>query len=183
MCDVHEEVTYQDIGEDLQHEFPQLPKGSESWPLSSKAQVHTQDQRDSKGRLLAPCGCWARTQPPQLSQHPPFKQTPQNTERAQEWIIDYYAASSFNTCPHQELPKMSGLPPLRLLTKDNVPPVAVHKPSTIPAQDLEDDIALGVLERVPFNTPATWCSRMHVAGKKSGEPRRVVDIRALNKAT
>ena len=49
--------------------------------------------------------------------------------------------------------------------------------------DLEQDIALGVLERVPSNTPTTWCSRMHLVGKKNGEPRRVVDLRLVNSST
>ena len=39
-----------------------------------------------------------------------------------------------------------------------------------------------VLKRVPQNTPVTWCVRMHFVGKKTGEPRRVVDMRQLNTA-
>ena len=85
---------------------------------------------------------------------------------------------------------MSGLPPLRLLLKEGSEPKAIHKPATVPAHwmkqvrlDLERDIALGVLERVPSNTPTTWCSRMHVVGKKTGEPRRVVDLRSVNEST
>ena len=83
-----------------------------------------------------------------------------------------------------------GLPPLRIHVKPGVEPVAIHRPSTIPAhwivqvrKDIEQDIDLGVLERVLSNTPTTWCSRMHVVGKKIGEPRRVVDLRAVNQAT
>ena len=74
--------------------------------------------------------------------------------------------------------------------KESAVPVTINKPSTIPAhwvdqvrKDIEHDIDLGVLERVPSNTPTTWCSRMHVVSKKSGEPRRVVDLRAVNSAT
>ena len=85
---------------------------------------------------------------------------------------------------------MTGQPPLRIHLKEDVDPVAIHRPATIPAhwadqvrKDLEQDIALGVLERVPANTPTTWLSRMHVVGKKNGEPRRVLDLRAVNSAT
>ena len=85
---------------------------------------------------------------------------------------------------------MTGQNPLRIHVKEGVDPVAIHRPSTIPAHwvnqvrdELDRDIALGVLERVPSNTPTTWCSRMHVVGKKNGEPRRVVDLRAVNSAT
>ena len=42
---------------------------------------------------------------------------------------------------------------------------------------------MGVLERVPHNTPVEWCSRMHVVGKKSGDSQHVVDLRAVNQAT
>ena len=79
---------------------------------------------------------------------------------------------------------------MRLLVKEDAVPHAVHKPATIPAHwqqkvrdDIERDIRLGVLERVPQNTPVTWCSRMHVVAKKNGEPRRVVDMRHVNAAS
>ena len=69
-------------------------------------------------------------------------------------------------------------------------PKAVHKPAVIPAhwveqvrEEIERDIALRVLERVLHNTPVECCSRMHVVGKNSGDPRRVVDLWEVNKAT
>ena len=84
---------------------------------------------------------------------------------------------------------MTGQPPLRIHIKPGSDPVAIRKPATIPVhwvdqvrKEIEQDIALGVLERVPSNTPTMWCSLMHVVGKKSGDPRRVVDMRALNAA-
>lgn len=85
---------------------------------------------------------------------------------------------------------MSGLSPLRILVKEGVEPKVLHRPGTVLAhwmdkvrEDIEQEIALGVLERVPQNTPTTWCSQMHIVGKKMGEPRRVVDLRAVNEAT
>ena len=147
-------------------------------------------KKDAKGRILAPCGCLKRTLPPQPPSQPPFPLTPANTDQVTAWLLDFYASSAFNTCTHQPLPLMSGLPPLRLLIKEGAEPTAIHKPATVPAhwldqvkQELEQDIALGVLERVPSNTPTTWCSRMHVVGKKSGDPRRVVDLRQVNAST
>ena len=78
----------------------------------------------------------------------------------------------------------------RIHIKEDAEPFGIHRPETIPAHwmqqvrnDLEQDIALGVLERVPSNTPPTWCSHMHMVGKKTGEPRRVIDLRAVNTAT
>jgi hypothetical protein len=113
-----------------------------------------QVQLDSEGRKLAPCGCLERTKPPPPPNEPPFTITPQNVGMIKDWFLKTYESSAFNTCPHQPLPLMSGLPPLRIHVKPDAEPVAVHKPSTIPAhwldqvrQEVEQDIALGVLER------------------------------------
>ena len=38
------------------------------------------------------------------------------------------------------------------------------------------DVALGVLEKVPPNTPVTWCARLVIATKANGTPRRTVDL-------
>ncbi len=99
------------------------------------------------------------------------------SQQVREWLLDYYASSTFNTCEHQLLPMMKGVPPMRILMKDGAEPVAVHRPAAIPAHwqekvkaDIERDIKLGVLERVPANTPVTLCSRMHVVAKKNGDP-------------
>ena len=147
-------------------------------------------KRDAKGRLLAPCGCLLRTKPPPARSSPPFELNEASVERMERWFLEEYASSAFNNCPHQPLPLMSGLPPLRILLKDDAEPHAIHKPATIPVHwleevkaDLERDIALGVIERVPQNTPVTWCARMHVVGKKDRKPRRVVDMRQLNKSS
>ena len=79
---------------------------------------------------------------------------------------------------------------MRIFLKEDEVPVAVHRPYPILAhwqekvkEDIERDIRLGVLERVPLNTPVTWCSHMHIVVKKSGEPRRVVDLRPVNAAS
>ena len=158
--------------------------------LAAHSTPNVQVQYDAKGRELAQCGCLKRTSPPLPPAHPPMPLTPQNIPKIEKWILEYYASSAFNVCEHQPLPKMTGLPPLRIHVKESAVPVTINKPSTIPAhwveqvrKDIERDIELGVLERVPSNTPTTWCSRMHVISKKSGEPRRVVDLRAVNSLT
>ncbi len=155
--------------------------------LCSTTQVQ---QLDSKGRVLAECGCLKQTLPPRVPEVPPFELEPGNVARMEQSFLDTYASSSFNICPHQPLPMMLGLPPLRILTNEETEPKVVHRPATVPAhwmakvrEDLERDIALGILERVPQNTPVTWCAHMHVVGKKTGEPRQVVDLRGLNQAT
>ena len=147
-------------------------------------------QYDAKGRELAPCGCLKRAPAPPPPDTPPCPITPENIPIIEKWFLEAYAASGFNTCSHQPLPLMAGLLLIRIHVKPNATPVAIHRPSTIPAHwedqvrvELEQDIELGVLERVPSNTPTTWCSCMHVIGKKSGNPRRVIDLRAVNAAT
>ena len=77
--------------------------------------------------------------------------------------------------------------PLPIPTRKDVKPVAVHTPVAIPLhwedkvyKDLMRDVALGVIEPVPINTPVTWCSRMVVVPKHNGEPRRTVNLQALN---
>ena len=45
---------------------------------------------------------------------------------------------------------------------------------------LDRDLALGVLEVVPENTPMTWCHRMVICRKHNGDPRRTVDMQKLN---
>ena len=142
---------------------------------------------DAKGRRLAECGCLERTLPPEAAQEPPFPATPGNVERLACWLKETYASSTFNTCEHQKLPMMKGAPPMRIHVREDVEPVAVHRPASIPAHwqakvksDIERNIKLGVLERVPANTLVTWCSRMHVVSKKNGDPWRVVDMRPVN---
>ena len=104
-------------------------------------------------------------------------------------LIQHYGSSAFNRCTRQTLPLMQG-EPLPIPTKTDMKPVAVHTPVAIPLhweekvhKDLMRDVALGVIEPVPINTPVTWCSRMVVVPKHSGEPRRTVDLQALNKAS
>ena len=57
---------------------------------------------------------------------------------------------------------MSGLPPLRILLKEEATPHAIHRPVTIPIhwldkvkEDLDRDVNLGVIESVPHNTLTT----------------------------
>ena len=47
--------------------------------------------------------------------------------------------------------------------------------------DLLRDEALGVIERVPYGLPVTWCHCMVVTRKHDGSPRRTVDLSPLNK--
>ena len=131
------------------------------------------------------CACPRRESCP-----PPPKFDPSlSTSGLRKLLINHYKASAFNRCTRQTLPLMKG-EPLPVPTRSDVRPVAVHTPVAIPLhweekvhRDLMRDVALGVIEPVPINTPVTWCSRMVVVPKHSGEPRRTVDLQALNRAS
>ena len=79
-------------------------------------------------------------------------------------------------------------PPLRLLVDKDATPYACHKAIPVPLHwqekveaDIDRDIQLGVIEQVPVGDPVIWCHRMVVTTKKNGEPRRTVDLQALNR--
>ena len=79
---------------------------------------------------------------------------------------------------------------LRLHVDESIPPVAVHKQTPIPIHwlqkvkaDIARDVELGVLRKVPENTPAEYVARMVITAKANGDPRRTVDFQPLNRAT
>ena len=131
------------------------------------------------------CSCPRRAETPD----PPAFDPSLSREELKKKILKHYAASAFNKCTRQPLPMMRG-EPLPIPVKAGVKPTAVHTPVPIPRhweekvhRDLKRDVALGVIEPVPLNTPVTWSSRMVVVAKHNGEPRRTVDLQALNKAS
>ena len=134
------------------------------------------------------CVCPRRVLAPDAPTSLPFPATEQNRGKLQKWIIDHYGSSAFNQCECQPLPLMTGAPPLKLFIDPDAKPVAIHKPRPVPIHfqskvkaGLDRDVALGVLEKIPVGVPTLWCSPMVVTPKKNGEPRRVVDLQALNR--
>ena len=135
----------------------------------------------------ATCLCPQRGVAPPRPSALPFPCTPENNGRMKAWLLDRYASSSFNTCPHRALPCMEG-PPVEIHVEPSAIPKACHTPATVPLHwqqrvhdDLLRDEALGVIERVPYGEPVTWCHRMVVTRKHDGSPRRTVDLSPLNK--
>ena len=132
------------------------------------------------------CNCPRHQLPPPKPTQLPSSDAQPNREHLQQWLLDYYKSSSFNTCEHQPLPLMKSKP-MRLMVDPNAKPVAKHTPVPIPIHwqtdvkaGLDQDVALGVIEPVPVGEPVTWCHRMVVCAKKNGKPRRTVDLQALN---
>ena len=79
-------------------------------------------------------------------------------------------------------------PPVKFHNDPNANPIKLNKPAPVPLhwqkqvlEELNRDIALGVLERVPYGQPTEWCFRMVVTRKKDGSLRRTVDLYPLNK--
>lgn len=133
------------------------------------------------------CTCPTRQPAPQRPGALPFPCTVENNVKMRDWLIDRYASSTFNTCPHHPLPVMNG-PPVEIHIDEGAIPRAYHTATPIPVHwqekvhdDLLRDEALGVIERVPYGEPATWCHRMVVTRKHDGTPRRTVDLSPLNK--
>ena len=158
----------------------------ENFPHQSQmAPMYTEDTTSK----LAACGCLKRTDTPPIPTCIPDSLKNAPPHELEAWILTYYASSAFNVCDHQPLPKMSG-EPLQVHYKPDAQPSAHHTPIPVPhhwkedvKQQLDADVRLGTIERVPQGTPTIWCSRMIVVSKHDGRPRRTVDLQSLNAAT
>ena len=135
----------------------------------------------------ADCSCLLRKQPPGRPDKLSFACTQENTDKIKDWLLNRYASSTFNKCPHQILPTMEG-PAIQIHVDPKATPIAIHTPAPVPLhwqeqveRDLQRDVALGVLERVPHGEPTKWCFRMVITRKHDGQPRRTVDLSPLNK--
>ena len=142
----------------------------------------------SSNEISSPvCNCPKRQLPPPPPTKLPFPATDENRLRLQQYLINYYQSSTFNTCEHQPLRMMEG-PPMKLMVDPAAEPKAIHTPVPVPLhwqeevkRGLDQDVNLGVIEPVPVGEPVTWCHRSVVCAKKSGKPRRTVDLQELNK--
>ena len=161
-------------------EFPEIGAA-----VAASAGVIGAENRSS-GRV-AECGCPLRVPTPGPPESLPFSPSLENAGRMKTWLLERYAASSFNTCPHQPLPVMTGTP-MSIRVDPDAQPVVTRRPPNVPvhwqeevARQLERDVALGVIERVPPNTPVTWLHSMVLTPKSDGTPRRTIDLQPLNR--
>jgi len=135
------------------------------------------------------CHCFQRSEAPEKPDTIPYAPTKENVPKLKEWLLKRFASSGFNKCTHQELGTMTGVP-MDIHFKEDATPHAVHTPIPVPLhwryrvkEDLDRDVRLGIIEKVPQGTPVKWCSRMVVTAKKDMTPRRTVDLQKLKKAT
>ena len=77
------------------------------------------------------CSCPQRQAPPPRPSELPFPSTPENNERMKAWLLNRYASSTFNTCPHRLLPCMEG-PPVEIHVDPAATPKTCHTPANIP---------------------------------------------------
>ena len=101
------------------------------------------------------CGCPKRETPPPIPTNLPYPTTEEFRADLQQYLLDRYKSSTFNTCEHQSLPLMAGLP-MQLMVDSNAIPVAHHTPVPVPLHwqeevkaGLDQDVSLGVIEPVP----------------------------------
>jgi hypothetical protein len=83
------------------------------------------------GTHAALCNFPKRQMPPQRPKKLPYSATEANCPLLQQWLLDHYASSTFNTCEHQPLPLMQS-PPMRLMVNPDAVPVAHHNPIPVP---------------------------------------------------
>ena len=165
--------------------FPQL--GATSLNILNAADELAEVTEAEGTTIYADCGCLKRESPPKKPSCLPFPCLIENVDKMKDWLLSRYASSTFNKCPHQKLPTMEG-PPIQIHVDPNAAPVTLRKPAPVPLhwqeqveKDLQRDVALDVLERVPLGEPTTWCFRMVVTRKDDGSPRRTVDLSPMNK--
>ena len=156
----------------ISKDFPRIGATLENGALKVKAKT---------------CSCKPRTLPPPRPKELPFECIPENNDKMKEWLINRFSSSTFNTCPHQPLVGMTG-PDIELHVDPSAKPIACRTPAMVPLhwqeeveEQIKNDVALGVLEKVPFGEPSAWCHRMVITRKADGSPRRTVDLSPLNK--
>lgn len=164
---------------------PDFPEPGDAHAIGNpEGEEEDQDENEK------PCDCPDRGPVPEPPTSLPYEAVEENIEKLKEWIINHYKASAFNTCTHQRMPLVHSSPPLRLHLDKSMKPVVCHKAGNVLVHfqaevkaGLDRDVRIGVLRKVPVNNPVkSFCSRMCIATKKTGKPRRTVDFKALNRA-
>ena len=120
----------------MYHSWHDLHKTPNHWEIQ---QTHHSTQilnaiatlTHNESCLTAPCEFPRRQLPPAPPTELPFPATEENSKKLQEYLLEYYKSSSFNTCEHQTLPMMDG-PPLKLMVDPGAVPVSYHTPVPVP---------------------------------------------------
>ena len=124
-------------------------------------------------------------EPPLKPSQIPFKPNERNIPLLKDFIVNAFATSAFD--------RKSPFPAMAQKTahihlKENAVPYARHTPIPVPIhwrstikQQLDDDVARGIIKPVEVGEPVIWCSPMVIVRKADGSPRRTVDFQQLNR--
>ena len=104
-----------------------------------------------------------------------------------EWLLEKYSCSTFKHCPHEPSPTIEA-DPIRIHLDPNAIPKPAFTAATVPihlrkavSEQIQQDVAKGIIEPVKSGVPTVWQARMHVVSKPDGTPRRTIDFHHLNK--
>ena len=135
------------------------------------------------------CKCPQRSVTPAKPEVIPFEPVEANIPKLEQYLLDTFESSAFNTCTYQKLQAMEG-PPVQVFFKEGAVPSRVHTPIQVPVHQEEQtkaildlNVRIGIIEPVPAGVPVTWCSRMLTVGKSDGGVRIVQDYQKVNEAT
>ena len=105
-----------------------------------------------------------------LHNYPSLQQPIQ--EKLEDWLMDKYKPSTFNTCEGKPLPMIDD-PPLHIFVEPKISPHEVH--TLIPVSvlwknsvklGLDRDRKQGAIKHVPQGHCTAWCARMITVPKK-----------------
>ena len=115
----------------------------------------------------------------------PMPPREENIERLQEWFLQHFSGTTFNT-NSDTLPVMEGRPH-HIHLKEGAVPYVCHTPADVAKhwerevkQKLDRDVQQQIIKKVEQGEPSEWCARMVVVPKHAGGPRRTVDYQKLN---
>ena len=119
------------------------PDFPEVYDFDGRGEANSISASIYKSSDYAECGCLKRAETPAAPAKPPFELNMSNRKKIEQFILEYYAASAFNKCEHQELPVLTG-PPMEILIDENmVKSRPVNMPATVALnwqKKVKDDI-------------------------------------------
>ena len=116
--------------------------------------------------------------PPEYGQHSdvkppilPANLTEEDVPKLRKYLINAFSSSVFNR--KKPFPKLS-TPPARIHLRENYTmPKPAYQPAVVAEHwaervksSIDRDVEAGILLKVPFNEPTTWCSRMVIVKKR-----------------
>ena len=92
--------------------------------------------------IKAECGCLKRQLPPSIPDDSlPFPTIPENRAKMKQWLLERYATSTCNKCPHQILPTMDG-PPIQVHLLSYARPANIGTPAPVSLHLAGPDLSL-----------------------------------------